>query len=212
MRPLIVVAVEAERDACDNVDAHVVVAGIGRTNAAAATTLAAVAHGPFDAVLSVGVAGCLPGGNLSIGDLIAAETCVYAEEGITLESGAQDMRALGFALGDFDGNDVPCDANLCRQIAPVCPLVRIATVASCSGSDAAADSVAERTRCAAEAMEGAAVVHAARRLSIPAIEIRAISNTTGNRDSQQWDLPAALDALREAMPDLLKRLGAAHTA
>ena len=71
-------------------------------------------------------------------------------------------------------------------------------MATCSGTDAAARSVAERTRAVAEAMEGAAVVHAARRLRVPAIELRAISNTTGERDGQQWDLPAALDALGRA--------------
>ena len=117
------------------------------------------------------------------------------------------MRALGFALGDFDGNDVPCDANLCRQIAPVCPLVRIATVASCSGSDAAAERVAARTGCGAEAMEGAAVVHAAGRLDVPGIEIRAISNTTGDRDGQVWDVRLALQALADLMPAVLDRLG-----
>jgi nucleoside phosphorylase len=44
-------------------------------------------------------------------------------------------------------------------------------------------------------MEGAAVVHAARRQRVPAIELRVISNTTGDREGQRWDLSAALTAL-----------------
>ncbi len=48
-------------------------------------------------------------------------------------------------------------------------------------------------------MEGAAVVHAARRLHAPAIEIRVVSNTTGDRERQRWDLPAALRELSAAM-------------
>jgi futalosine hydrolase len=48
-------------------------------------------------------------------------------------------------------------------------------------------------------MEGAAVVHAARLAGLLAIEIRAISNTTGNRDAQQWDLGLALDNLGTAV-------------
>ncbi len=55
-------------------------------------------------------------------------------------------------------------------------------------------------------MEGAAVVHAAHRLNLPAIEIRVISNTTGNRDTQQWDITRALQCLREASPVLIERL------
>ena len=48
----------------------------------------------------------------------------------------------------------------------------------------------------AEAMEGAAVVHAARRVGVPAIEIRSISNTTGDRATQRWDIAAAFAALQ----------------
>ena len=59
--------------------------------------------------------------------------------------------------------------------------------------------IADRTGCLCEAMEGAAVVHAARIAGLPAIEIRAISNTTGNRDAQQWDLELALTNLGTAV-------------
>ena len=38
--------------------------------------------GPFDAVLSAGVAGALPGGDLEIGAPLVATSCVYAEEGL----------------------------------------------------------------------------------------------------------------------------------
>ena len=55
-------------------------------------------------------------------------------------------------------------------------------------------------------MEGAAVVHAARRLHLPAIELRTISNTTGDRDRQHWDLPGALDAMARDLPPLLQHL------
>ena len=57
-------------------------------------------------------------------------------------------------------------------------------------------------------MEGAAVVHAARRLDVPAIEVRAISNTTGDRDRQQWDIAAALTALGDQLPDIVAALHA----
>ena len=56
----------------------------------------------------------------------------------------------------------------------------------------------------AEAMEGAATVHAARRLRTPALEIRAISNTTGDRGAQTWDLPQGLSALGEAVRELIR--------
>ena len=47
----------------------------------------------------------------------------------------------------------------------------------------------------AEAMEGAAVVHAARRLGLPGGEVRVISNSTGDRAKQQWDIARAFAAM-----------------
>ena len=203
-RTLVIVAVEAERTALGaaclaSPAVRVVVAGIGRTNAAAATAEvvaeARVAGAPFSAVVSVGIAGALPGSNLAIGSVIVADACIYAEEGIVLPEGQGDMRVLGFPLGDFEGNRVPVDGVLLSAFRSLGPAHGIATVATCSGTDAAALAVRTRTGAMAEAMEGAAVVHAARRAGIPAIEIRSISNTTGDRAKQHWDIAAAFAAL-----------------
>ena len=57
-----------------------------------ATTQAILDEGPFDAVLSAGVAGSLPGGGLDIGDVILAKRCVYAEEGLITERGFEGMK------------------------------------------------------------------------------------------------------------------------
>jgi futalosine hydrolase len=178
----------------------VVVAGIGRTNAAATTaealTEARATGAPFAAVISTGIAGALPGSNLALGTVIVADACVYAEEGIALPEGQGDMRVLGFPLGDFEGNRVPVDGVLLMAFRALGPACAIATVATCSGTDAAALSVRTRTGAMAEAMEGAAVVHAARRVGVPSLEIRSISNTTGDRATQRWDIAAAFTALQ----------------
>ena len=201
---LVVVAVEAERAALGErclraPEVDVVVAGIGRTNAAAATAeaiaRAAAAGRPYSAAVSAGIAGALPGSNLAHGAIVVSECCVYAEEGIELPGGFGDMAALGFPLGNFHGNRVPAARELCDAFAGLGPVAPIATVATCSGTDAAARRVRERTGAVAEAMEGAAVVHAALRAGVPGVEVRAISNTTGDRPSQRWDMPAALAAL-----------------
>lgn len=201
MRLLIITAVEEEARAIGSIENTVVIAGgIGRVNAAAATTEAILQQGPFDAVLSAGIAGSLPGADLAIGDTIVAEACVYAEEGLQTPEAFHDMAAMGFSLGDFEGNVVPVDGQLLERVLEQVPIGRIATVATCSGTDLQAETIARRTGAIAEAMEGAAVVHAARRLKIPSIEVRTISNTTGDRQQQTWDLKGALAALGEAIP------------
>jgi len=195
-RILIVTAVQAEADAIGRPNGTFVVAGgIGRTNAAAATTAAILSDGPFSWVLSVGIAGALPNSGVNIGDTVIANKCVYVEEGVLTPAGFQDIEQMGFSLGNFSGNVVPVDTWMLERIATVGSVGGIATVATCSGTDQQAELVASRTGCVCEAMEGAAVVHAANRVGAPAIEIRSISNSTGERNQQEWDIDLALENL-----------------
>jgi futalosine hydrolase len=204
---IIVVAVDAEAKAIGPIDgAQMVVSGVGRTNAACAATEAIInawKRGGIDGVISAGVAGALPQEAglqpMGIGDVLVASSCIYMEEGIVTARGFAGMESLGFGLGDFEGNAVPVDEQLLDRLGEQFRIGPIATVATCSGTDAAAREVVRRTGALAESMEGAAVVHAARRLKVPAIEVRAISNTCGDRASQIWDLQAGLAALGRAM-------------
>lgn len=214
MRILVITSVQKEAKTVPPVDDVVVrVSGIGRTNAAAATTEAIIKHGPFDAVINAGIAGALPaicdsrlgepGYQLNVGDAVVASACVYAEEGIMSAGGFAPLSSIGLALGDFESNVVPVDDRLLEQLSARFSIGPIATVAMCSGTDAAAADVARRTDAVAEAMEGAAVVHAARRLQVPAIEVRVISNTTGDRARQTWDLDGALERLGVVMGEVV---------
>jgi len=206
-RILIVTAVQAEADAIGRPKGTFVVAGgIGRTNAAAATTAAILSDGPFSWVISAGIAGALPQSGLSIGDAVIANGCVYAEEGLMTPTGFNDMEAMGFSLGNFSGNCVPVDSWMLEKLSPLGRVGTIATVATCSGSDEQSELVISRTCAICESMEGAAVVHAANRLGAPAIEIRTISNTTGHRESQQWDMNLAFTNLGRVVQDAIQTL------
>lgn len=85
----------------------------------------------------------------------------------------------------------------------------IATISTCSGTDDLARQIGERTEAGAEAMEGAAIRQICDRMSarrqrvelpdshIAFAELRVVSNTTGDRDKQIWNMPLALERLRE---------------
>ena len=60
-----------------------------------------------------------------------------------------------------------------------------------------------------ESMEGAAAMLAARRRSIPALQIRAISNRVGPRDRAAWLIGPALTNLATALVRLLSATGVA---
>ena len=107
--------------------------------------------------------------------------------------GVGDGRALDGARASHTrlGRVRPAPSDL----EPAATKGSIATVATCSGTDEGALEIARRTGGIAEAMEGAAVLHAARALGASGIEVRVISNNTGERSAQVWDLSRAFDRL-----------------
>lgn len=148
-----------------------------------------------------------------IGAVILGTHAVYAEEGLMTPEGFRDMSGLGFPLlPGITGNVFPADQRLLARLDASLPAhlgiraARLATVATCSGTDDRAREVVHRTGALAEAMEGAAVLHAAARLDTPALELRIISNTTGDRARQQWNLPHALTRLGPAAQSVVDQL------
>lgn len=169
-----------------------VVCGIGKANAAGA--VGRLLDGERHAgVVSAGVAGALPRGGLELGQVVVASASVYGDEGLAKPGGFESCSEMGFAMGPFEGSAVPGDVELVDLLRPLADRVgAVATVSTCSGTDALAEQTVSRTGALAEAMEGAAVGHVAARLGIPSAELRVISNTTGDRSRQRWDLAGAL--------------------
>jgi futalosine hydrolase len=184
------------------------VSGVGKVNAAGslARFLEPSRHA---AVLSVGVAGALPESGVRLLETVVATSCVYADEGLLTPDGFTDCATMGFPPGPWNGPGIPVDPGLLEALRPLAAHAGpIATVSTCSGTDAHARAVRERTGALAEGMEGAAVAHVANRLGIPCGELRVISNTCGDRSRQQWDLAGALRALEVVIGRLLSsRLG-----
>lgn len=200
---LVVTAVDEEaRSIKPFEDMHVIVSGIGPVNAAAAVTSFLVQHPHVTGVVSAGIGGVLPGGDLSPGDVVFGTQAVFADLGIETPAGFLTIEAMGLDAGLDPDNALLPDAGLAAAAGRVLAGVPIATVFTCSGTDARAAAIAGRTGARVEAMEGAAVLQAAARLGVAGLEVRAISNTTGDRDGQIWDVPAALAALGPAVQAL----------
>ena len=176
---------------------ELVVSGVGKAAAAgaAARFLDPAAHA---AVVSLGVAGALPGSGLSIGDTVCATRAVFADEGFETPDGFTDISSAGFPPGPEGGMGVACRAELIDALTPITDAAGpVATVSTCAGTDALAAAVAARTGAIAEAMEGGAVGVSAWRVGCAVwfSELRVISNTTGDRDRQEWDLKGSLRVL-----------------
>lgn len=184
------------------------VTGVGKANAAGAVSrlLDPDRHA---GVVNLGVAGALPGAGLELGAVVVAHESVYADEGLLLPDGRfVDCGAMGFPLAPPLGVRFPGTPAWISALEPLgveAGLCGVATVSTCSGSDDLAARVRGRTGAGAEAMEGAAVGQAVARLgthhraTLGFAEVRVISNTTGDRPGQRWDLAGALARLGDVL-------------
>lgn len=175
---------------------------LGTGKAASASTLArALVQRAPTQVVAFGVAGAYPGSGLSVGDVCLVGDDRLADDGVRDELGFRDLAAM--ELGD--PGPFRADAGVTAELAQLLGVrvVSGATVSTCSATDAAAAELAARTGAAVETMEGAAIGLACAAACVPWVQLRAISNLTGNRASAGWDLVRALDRLHAAIRAIL---------
>ncbi|MFF2727680.1 futalosine hydrolase [Streptomyces sp. NPDC058008] len=213
MRVLVVTAVPAERDAVTRAFAdgprvrevpgaelhHAgpfdVLAGGAGPAAAAAATACALAATPYALVVSAGIGGGFAPA-APVGSLVVATGIVAADLGAETPDGFVPVTGLGFGRDTF----LP-PGTLVRDVAGATgarpgPVLTVSTV---TGSAArTAELLAAHPGAVAEAMEGFGVAEAADRFGVPALELRAVSNTVGPRDRDAWRIGDALAALTEA--------------
>lgn len=192
---LLAVAVEAElgfwkpRD-----DVHVLSTGIGPVEASAAVA-AALARRRYDLVVNAGIAGTF-GRVAKIGDgIVVAEDTMELD----LETGAELRLPEGVALV----NTACSDAALVKKLRErAFAVLRGITVARVTCTDATARRLSARGA-QVESMEGFAVLRAAERAGIRAIEVRGISNRCGDRNASGWDFAAGVLGLARVLDALL---------
>lgn len=193
------------------------VAGIGTTNAAAATAVLIERVRP-QMVLNIGCGGAFAGSGLQVGDLAIADHEIFADLGVIAPEGWLDLSDLGFAMlataGDKYYNCIPLDEALANkalyhaQKAGIRAKAGIfATVASCSGTALRGEELLQRYQPICENMEGAAVAAVCLRYNIPCIELRGISNLVEDRDLTRWNIPLAVTVAQRAALSLLAEPG-----
>lgn len=179
--------------------------GVGKV-AAAVALLELLQHTRPPGVLLFGVAGAYParhrtGARLRPGELCLVDPDRFGDEGVAAPGGFSDLARLGLGeIGPY-ASDRDATAAAARRLAA--PVVAGATVSTCSGTEELSAALAARTTAEVETMEGAAVALVCARLSVPLVQLRAISNWTGDRARGAWDLPLAIARVQAAVRQLL---------
>lgn len=183
--------------------------GVGKTAAAFGAADLLRRREDVRAVLLFGVAGAYPERHrgsappVGIADVAVVTHDLLGDEGVETPDGFLDLGSM--QLGDC--GPFVADPRLARDAAERlgCPSVHGLTVSTCSGTDGASQRVVQR--CGGgdvETMEGAAVAYVCRKLEIPLLHVRAISNWTGDRDRGEWNLGAAVDTVQRAVRRLMQ--------
>jgi nucleoside phosphorylase len=153
--------------------------GVGPVEAAAATARELALRPPV-AVVHIGIAGAR---GITPGGLVIGNESVYCD--ISAEIPVVDRAEP--------------DADLLERVRIALPDALVLAIGT-SGSVGGGATGALRV----EAMEGFGVLRACAQASVPAVEIRAISNEISEDDRSRWRIGRALESLAGAVPRVLE--------
>ncbi|MHB9864441.1 futalosine hydrolase [Streptomyces sp. YIM S03343] len=183
--------------------ADLLAAGVGPAAAASATatalTAAALREEPYDLVVAAGIGGGFTP-HAPVGSVVVADRMIAADLGADSAEGFLPVETLGFGRATL-----PSPPHLSATVARALSATQapILTVSTATGTTTRARALtAAHPGAGAEAMEGYGAAQAAAAHSVPALEIRTISNEVGTRDRAAWRIGEALTALQEAFATL----------
>lgn len=191
---LVVAATRAELEGLVDVSGvELLTCGVGPVEAAASVATRLATARTLGAVLHVGIAGCRAGSGLAIGDVVIGSAATYCDS------------ANRLVVRHVDPD--PALLATVRAALPGAHELPIGTSADVGGSSRAA--AEDDATVSVEAMEGFAVLRAAARAGMPAVEVRVVSNEIEEADRARWDFAGALARLGELLPPLVEALAPA---
>ena len=188
-----------------NID--ILIAGIGTTFTTFHLT-ETLKDNSYNLVLNVGIAGSLTR-ELEIGEVVNVVSEEFADLGIE----KMDEFLTLFESGFMDSNDYPFDHGVLKATnnngLVDFKKVRGITTNKSHGRESSIAEIHQKYSAHVESMEGAAVFYVCNWLGIDCYQIRSISNFVEPRDSSKWNIPLALENLKESILSVLKKLSVA---
>jgi len=193
------------------------IGGVGKANAAHATTLLAL-HEP-EALIIFGIGGAYPGSGAIIGDVVLAREEIAGDDGVLTRDGFKDFEYIGIPLLKTTTSVIyttypASESSLEKAFRTLgrCPeawaqRVRIGsfvTLSTCTGTIARALELEHRYHSLCENMEGSAAAQVAALHGIPWLEVRGISNIVEDRNPGNWNIPAAALAAQQAVRHIVE--------
>lgn len=199
------------RDKKNKLNVTWMLTGIGTTSTSyRLTKILNSSQEPFDLVVNTGIAGTFSP-EFPIGSVARITKEFFGDLGFETFNGFQTL--FDYKILDADThpfrqgalNAPTLDSCIESAIGPYKKAYGV-TVQTVSGLPEKKEQLVKGFEPHIESMEGAAFFYVCILEEVPFIELRAVSNEVGERDRSKWDIPAALDSLREATKKLLEEL------
>lgn len=159
----------------------------------------------YQLVLNIGISGSLTP-ELNIGEIVNVVSEEFADLGIE----KKDEFLTLFESGFMESNDFPFESGVIKASNKSDLLdfkkVRGITTNKSHGRNSSIAEINQKFSAHVESMEGAAVFYVCNWLGVPCQQIRAISNFVEQRDSSKWDIPMALENLKDSILSVFKKL------
>jgi len=188
----------------NNVD--ILVAGIGTTSMTFHLTNI-LKDKKYKLVINVGIAGSFTH-ELKIGDVVNVVYDEFADLGIETQ---HEFLTL-FEAGFIDINEYPYENGVLKATHSNgwidLKKVRGITANRSHGSKSSISGLNSKFTAQTESMEGAAVLYVCKWMGVDCYQIRSISNYVEPRDSSKWNIPLALENLKESVMSILNNVNA----
>lgn len=158
----------------------------------------------YDLVIQSGIGGSF-GNQVPLGQTVTVERDVFADLGAIANNQLSSLFDMGFA----DRNQRPYRDGWLVNDSPILGAtslqkVRGVTVNTISDRKDVADLYVQHYSPAMESMEGAAFHYVCLMQKINFIQLRAASNTVGERDKSKWKMREAIEHLNQSVADLIQ--------
>lgn len=181
------------------------VLGVGKAAAAASLARILATTPDVAGVLLFGICGAYPAPAihpaLSVLDVCVVAESVFADEGAESEQGFSDLVSMGLQPVASWTADVERSGRVAAGLGV--PMVRAATVSTCSGTAALSDAFATRTSAQVETMESAACAFACAAAGVWLVEVRCVSNRTGPRSQGDFRIREAAGLVQGTVERIL---------
>ncbi len=155
----------------------------------------------YDLIINVGIAGSFDT-KLDIGTVVRVSQDQFGDVGIGHQNKYLPIGKTDFSCPHYD----KLHNDFCPEPLKHLKAVRGITVNTVSYSKALSDKRKTWYQADIETMEGAGFFLSLKTLKTPYLQIRAISNYTGESDKSKWNIPLAIDRLQSEIIQYLKTL------